>query len=88
MFSVHVPSHLNAINFFIFHSCCSYVGMYNCGQQGISLGRCNSMSNAVHEIGHVVGFWHEQSRPDRDQYVKVLFNNIIDGKLQCKLSVH
>ena len=56
--------------------------MHNCGIQGVSLaGNCISMSNAVHEIGHAVGFWHEQSRPDRDQYVNVLLNNVIDGKL-------
>ena len=27
----------------------------------------------------VLGFWHEQSRPDRDQYVHVAYENITTG---------
>ena len=36
----------------------------------------------MHEIMHAIGFWHEQSRPDRNLYVEVLWENIQDGKFR------
>lgn len=61
--------------------CCSFVGRRGNGGQAISIGRnCDKFGIVVHELGHVVGFWHEHTRPDRDQHVNIIRENIMSGK--------
>ncbi|MGH0116932.1 UNVERIFIED_CONTAM: hypothetical protein FKN15_026626 [Acipenser sinensis] len=61
--------------------CCSYVGRRGGGPQAISIGKnCDKFGIVVHELGHVVGFWHEHTRPDRDSHVTIIRENIQPGQ--------
>ncbi|XP_062862046.1 hatching enzyme 1.2 [Trichomycterus rosablanca] len=61
--------------------CWSFLGMVG-GAQQISLQTpaCMWSGVASHELMHALGFVHEQSRSDRDQYVTILWENIIEGQ--------
>ena len=61
-------------------SCCSHVGRAG-DKQRLSLGvGCLRFGIIVHELGHTIGFWHEQNRPDRSSFIDVMFNNVESGK--------
>jgi len=49
------------------------------GSQFISL-KGFGMRTVIHEILHAAGFWHEQSRSDRDKFVRIIEENIQDGR--------
>lgn len=56
----------------------SYVGRQG-GQQPVSVDTACDAGNVVHLIGHAVGLWHEQSRPDRDLFVTIAWENLRPG---------
>jgi len=66
------------VEFFNGGGCFSAVGRQG-GKQQISLGATCTVGNAIHEIGHTVGLWHEQSREDRSMFVTLHLENCIAG---------
>lgn len=68
-------SEKNYIYFRTGSGCSSYVGMQG-GRQDIHLADGCTTGTVIHEIGHAIGLFHEQNRIDRNQYVKIHYENI------------
>ncbi|XP_078540815.1 astacin-like metalloendopeptidase [Lissotriton helveticus] len=61
--------------------CWSFIGRTG-GPQAVSIGGgCLSRGSIQHELNHALGFYHEQSRSDRDDYVKIMTEFISDDNL-------
>lgn len=62
------------------NACSSFVGMQS-GAQAVNLGANCGVGQAIHEIGHAIGLFHEQSRTDRNDFVIV--NDGTGGTTNC-----
>ena len=71
--------HKNYIEFFKGAGCFADLGMIG-GKQVVSVGPgCAKLGVIAHEIGHAIGFYHEHSRPDRDDHIIIKTQNIKPG---------
>lgn len=69
------------INFATGSGCHTRVGYYANHPTDVTLGNgCLRKGTVMHEILHSLGFHHEQSRTDRDNYVTIHFDNIQSGR--------
>lgn len=66
------------VEFVVGSGCSSNVGKAG-GRQLISLAADCSTGNAIHEIGHAVGLFHEHQRADRGNFININFGNIQSG---------
>ncbi|XP_013875964.1 astacin-like metalloprotease toxin 5 isoform X2 [Austrofundulus limnaeus] len=60
------------------NGCASYIGFIG-GKQSVFMPPQCSSGNIAHELLHTLGFQHEHTRSDRDQYIEVVQNNILPG---------
>ncbi|XP_038839741.1 high choriolytic enzyme 1-like [Salvelinus namaycush] len=79
---IRFHEYTNEINYIEFISgtgCASYVGLQG-GAQPLYFGRACNVGNLCHELMHALGLHHEHTRPDRDQYVTIQWDNVVPGK--------
>ncbi|XP_066923615.1 astacin-like [Clytia hemisphaerica] len=69
------------ISFYNGQGCSSPVGRTGRNRISLQAPGCQNKGTILHEIGHSIGLLHEQSRPDRDQYVTINYHNLFNQQV-------
>ena len=59
--------------------CEAIEGFQNVAAQPMSGSAACAVGTILHEMGHIIGLYHEFQRSDRNNYVTVNYNNVIKG---------
>jgi Bacterial Ig-like domain (group 3)/Astacin (Peptidase family M12A) len=73
----YVEINLSAGNFS--GECEAAEGFENEAQQPMTGSAACAVGTILHEMGHIIGLWHEFERPDAANYITVNYNNVIKG---------
>jgi hypothetical protein len=69
---------LNYVSFVSGAGCSAAIGMQK-GAQRLTAGPNCTVGTILHDIGHTLGLAHEESRPDRDRFVRIHWENVQPG---------
>jgi astacin len=67
------------VNFEPSEGCASWVGRIG-QQQAVWVSDNCTTGSIIHEIGHAIGLFHEHTRPDRENFISINWDNIVDNK--------
>ncbi|XP_055949019.1 astacin-like metalloprotease toxin 5 [Argiope bruennichi] len=72
-----------------FGGCWSYIGRQGAQQTlSLSVPQCINKGTILHEFLHALGFWHEHSRSDRDEYIEILWENVMNEEKKANFEMH